>query len=393
MRRPGGRFAGRVALALICLLGPAIPEPMAEAGQTQDLQVGGEKVVAEGKPLVFAVQRGAGDRIIDGFSAQRGDRIRLAGFGLTEFAAVRRIMEQVGGDTLLRLPGGQRLWVLKIDAVSLAAADFQLELDRRDLAATFADDFKTFSWYAEGLESAAGGGTWRTNFGYAGPQDLGSRSLGSNGELQVYVDRGFRGTADKPLGIDPFRVVGGNLEIIADRAAPDMRSKIWNYQYTSGLITTRPSFSQLYGVFEMRARMPKGRGLWPAFWLLPTDRSWPPEIDVLEILGNDTTTLHTNAHSKASGKHSVAPVVVRVPDASAGFHRYAVDWEPDQIRWYFDGVEVASAPTPADMHKPMYMLVNLAVGGNWPGSPDASTVFPAVLAIDWIRAYRHDESR
>jgi serralysin len=139
--------------------------------------------------------------------------------------------------------------------------------------------------------------------------------------------------------------------------------------------------------------MPKGRGLWPAFWLLPTDRSWPPEIDVLEFLGNDMTTLHTNAHSKASGKHGDAPVVVRVPDASAGFHRYAVDWESDQIRWYFDGVEVARAPTPADMHKPMYMLVNLAVGGNWPGSPDASTGFPAMLAINWIRAYRHDEAR
>jgi len=143
----------------------------------------------------------------------------------------------------------------------------------------------------------------------------------------------------------------------------------------------------------MRARMPGGRGLWPAFWLLPVDRSWPPEIDVLEILGNDPTTLHTNAHSKASGKHTDAPSVIRLPDTSAGFHSYAVDWEADEIRWYFDGVEVARVPTPPDMHKPMYMLVNLAVGGHWPGSPDASTSFPAVLAIDWIRAYRREPQR
>ena len=369
-------------------------EQAAGTGAAQAPRPRGARIEATGKPLVFAVRRGDGDGIIDGYDPRRGDRIRLSGFGLTEFNAVRRLMRQVGNDVELTLPGGGSLWVLKTDAGSLTASSFQLELDRHGLAQTFADDFATFSWYAEGLEPAAvDHGTWRTNFGYAGTQALGSRSLGSNGEQQVYADRGFRGTSEKPLEIDPFRVVNGALEITADKTAADIRSKIWNYQYTSGLITTQPSFSQLYGVFEMRARMPGGRGLWPAFWLLPVDRSWPPEIDVLEILGNDPTTLHTNAHSKASGKHTDAPSVIRLPDTSAGFHSYAVDWEADEIRWYFDGVEVARVPTPPDMHKPMYMLVNLAVGGHWPGSPDASTSFPAVLAIDWIRAYRREPQR
>ena len=100
---------------------------------------------------------------------------------------------------------------------------------------------------------------------------------------------------------------------------------------------------------------------------------------MFEILGNDPTVLHTNAHSKATGKHTDAPSVVHVPDTSAAFHTYAVDWEEDQIKWYFDGVEVAQKPTPADMHKRMYMLATFTVGGYWPGDPDASTQFPAIL--------------
>ncbi|MBV9406336.1 MAG: glycoside hydrolase family 16 protein [Acidobacteriaceae bacterium] len=264
-------------------------------------------------------------------------------------------------------------------------------LDRNGLVKTFDDEFTKFSWFAEGVPIAqASKGTWRTNFGYAGVQDIGSRTLGSNGEKQIYVDPGFRGTAEKPFGINPFRIADGALEIVADKAPDDIVPSIWNYRYTSGLITSQHSFSQLYGVFEIKARMPNGRGLWPAFWLLPVDHSWPPEIDVLEVLGHEPTVLHTNAHSKASGKHTDTPTVVHVPDTSATFHTYAVDWEKDEIKWYFDGVEVAHASTPADMHKPMYLLANLAVGGNWPGNPDASTQFPAVFAIKWIRAYRRN---
>jgi hypothetical protein len=390
VRQTGRRIAFAASL---WIAGTMVTFPAAadESAAASDLHPNGQSIKSEGKPHAFSVQRGSGNKIVDGFSATGGDKIRLAGFGLTRFDAVRRLMRQVGNDTLLNLPGGQQLWIRNTDNSALDGQVFQLELDRRGLVATFEDDFKTFRWRAEGVAPApVGEGVWRTNFGYAGVQDLGSRSLGSNGEKQIYVDSGFTGTAEKPLGIDPFRATSRGLQIIADKAPENVKPFIWNYPYTSGLITTQYSFSQIYGVFEMRARMPKGRGLWPEFWLLPTNRKWPPEIDVFEILGNDTTILHTNAHSKASGKHSDAPVVIRVPDTSADFHDYAVDWEPDEIRWYFDGTEVARAPTPADMHSPMYMLTNLAVGGNWPGNPDASTQFPAALAIEWIRAYRRN---
>jgi beta-glucanase (GH16 family) len=156
--------------------------------------------------------------------------------------------------------------------------------------------------------------------------------------------------------------------------------------YTSGLITTQESFAQLYGFFEMRAKSPAGRGFWPAFWLLPTDMTWPPEIDVLEVHGQAPDTIYTNVHSK-SGGGNFKPHAVGV-DTSRGFHTYAVSWRPDEIRWYFDGCEIARTATPADARKPMYIVACLAVGGpgSWPGPADGAS--SATWAIDYIRAYQ-----
>ena len=175
----------------------------------------------------------------------------------------------------------------------LAAADGVMSrLDVRGLIETFDDEFTHFSWYADGvIGGKPGGGTWRTHFGYAGVQDRNSRTLASNGEQEIYVDRAFRGTAKVALGLNPFRIANGNLEITADRAPAQVRPYIWNYAYTSGLITTRGTFAQQYGVFEARARMPKGRGLWSCLWLLPAPSGWPPEIDIAEILGTTRASL------------------------------------------------------------------------------------------------------
>jgi beta-glucanase (GH16 family) len=138
----------------------------------------------------------------------------------------------------------------------------------------------------------------------------------------------------------------------------------------------------------MRARMPNGRGFWPAFWLLPQTREWPPEIDVLEVLGHDTATLYTTMHYKTEGSpHLSYGHSTYTPfDLSRGFHTYAVDWEKDLVVWYFDGVEVfrVMSNVPA---QPMYLIANLAVGGDWPGSPNEDTVFPGYLEIDYIRVY------
>lgn len=289
------------------------------------------------------------------------------------------------GAKLGPLPGDH----LAIEARKLQkAADSGSPLDRQGLVQTFADEFTNFSWHAdEAVDGRIERGTWRTHFGYAGVNDRGSRTLPSNGEQQIYVDPAFRGTAGASLGLNPFHIVDGVLEIVADRASAQVRPYIWDYPYTSGLITTRGTFAQQYGVFDIRARIPKGRGLWTSVWLLPAAGGWPPEIDILEILGNQTDSLVTTWHSNATGKHTMGPTATKVPDASADFHVYSLDWNENQIRWYFDGTEVSRAPTPVDLHTPMYLLIDLGVGG-WPGSPDSTTAFPAVLAIDWVRVYK-----
>jgi len=351
----------------------------------------GDVLAGDDKGHVFVVTRGAGNKVIRQFNAREGHKIRLAGFGITSAPALAKMMTQVGPDVEIALPGRQQLWISKASLADLPADAFQLELDRSGLVKTFADEFDSFSWDSQAPPGDAEHGTWRTNFGYGAPSALESRSLVNNGELEVYADPGFRGTSDKPLGINPFRVANGVLEISAVLVPDDMQQLVWNRKYSSGLITTRHSFSQQYGVFEIRARLPKGRGLWPAFWLLQPSGAWPPEIDILEVLGDNPTTLYTSWHSREGGPHTTETIATTVPDLSADFHTYSFEWDKDTIRWFFDGVEVDRRSTPGDMHRPMYLLANLAVGGGWPKDPDASTKFPAVYAIDWIRVYRREQ--
>lgn len=245
--------------------------------------------------------------------------------------------------------------------------------DGRPVTLTFADEFDNFRQLGDPH------GIWRTTFG-SGPGSMGEdRTLTNNGELELYVDRNFWPGGEGPI---PFHVHDGILDIIADRAKPELIPLLRGHPYTSGVITTQPSFHQLYGYFEMRAKLPPGKGLWPAFWLMPIDGSWPPEIDVLEAV-SDPTTIYMSTHS--SFQKTVGVVGHVTPDA---FHTYAVAWDASNIAFYIDGKQIGTQKTPADFHKPMYILANLAVGGNWPGNPDASTHFPATMSIDYIRAYR-----
>jgi beta-glucanase (GH16 family) len=283
------------------------------------------------------------------------------------------------GDALLSLGGGQQLRIAGANADVVSA--IQIQLNRSQYSQTFADDFDALSL---DLEDGQSKGVWRTNFGYGG---IHSRTLPNNGELQVYSDRLFAGTGTTSLNIDPFRIADGKLDIVAEPLKEELRQFAWGRSYTSGLLTTKASFSQTYGLFEIRAKLPKGKGLWPAFWLLPKSGAWPPEIDILEVLGDNTRKLYLSWHSNAGGKHTSDSKPVEVPDMSEDFHTYSVVWEKDTLMWFFDDVQVASKSTPEDFHLPMYMLINFAVGGGWPGSPDKTTPFPAKYTIDWVRAY------
>ena len=230
-------------------------------------------------------------------------------------------------------------------------------------------------------------GTWRTSQVHDDPRGSGG-TLTNNGELQWYINAMYPRTA----AIKPWTVSRGVLTLAAYRADRDLSALVSDYKYVSGHLNTFPSFAQTYGYFEISAKLPKGKGLWPAFWLLPTDRTWPPEIDVMEVLGDDTQTLHMHMHSNAGGKRVSKGHAHKTPDMSAAFHTYGVDWQKDYITWYFDGREVFKTETPPDLHKPMYMLVNLAVGGHWPGAPTFATPFPARYQIDYVRAYKSKDA-
>jgi hypothetical protein len=247
--------------------------------------------------------------------------------------------------------------------------------DGRALTLTFSDDFQTFRpWNGTS-------GVWRTTFGDGTQLGLDRRSLPSNAELEIYVDR-YLADDEGPIGLDPFIIHDDHLDIVARPTPVALVPRLRNYPYTSGLISSQPSFSQLHGYFEMRAKIPGGKGMWPAFWLIPEDQSGPQEIDVMESVG-DPSHIYATAHSSLRPAVEIAGHVT--PDA---FHTYAVSWDEAHLIFYVDGKEIGEQATPADFTKPMCLIANLAIGGNWPGVPDATTRFPATMSIDYIRAYR-----
>ena len=125
----------------------------------------------------------------------------------------------------------------------------------------------------------------------------------------------------------------------------------------------------------------------PAFWLLPDPLGWPPEIDVLEVLGHEPDKIYLTHHFRDDQrKHASSGGSWKGPDFSANFHEFAVEWSPEQIVWFVDGQERFRSKKTIPRVK-MYMLVNLAVGGDWPGAPDEKTQFPAAFEVDYVRVY------
>ncbi|MBV9991135.1 MAG: family 16 glycosylhydrolase [Alphaproteobacteria bacterium] len=224
-------------------------------------------------------------------------------------------------------------------------------------------------------------GTWSTDYWYD-PLNGNGNTLTANGEQEWYINANDPATS----AVKPWTVSKNILTLTAAPAAAEIQPLINGYQYTSGEINTFHSFSQTYGYFEMRAKLPSGKGLWPAFWLLPENGQWPPELDIMEVLGDDTTTLYTTVHTGDNGGNTGIGKAIKVADMSKGFHTYGCDWEAKYITWYFDGKPVFKVPTPKDMHQPMFMQANLAAGGYWPGNVDPSKL-PAGMQIQYIAAY------
>ncbi len=205
-------------------------------------------------------------------------------------------------------------------------------------------------------------------------------------------------------------------EVYLENGCLRLRSRVRDYgamHYTSGRVNTKGKLAPVYGRFEIRARLPGGKGLWPAHWLYPQNRDWPmeylmaeavasgkermipeerpwySEIDIMEYLGHEPNTLYGTLHYYTfdGQKRSSSATWKGGCDYSKDFHVYTLEWEPDVMRWFIDD-QLIHTTTNGIPHTPHYLILNTAVGGAWPGNPDATTVFPQYHDIDYVRVYQ-----
>lgn len=218
----------------------------------------------------------------------------------------------------------------------------------------------------------------------------------TNEELQEYT-----------TSTDNVFVRDGSLIIKAIKIEKDGKP-----YYTSGKVTAQNKKDFMYGKVVARAKVPEGKGLWPAIWMMPQDEQyygqWPKcgEIDIMEVLGSSTDTAYGTVHYGAPHAEQQGTVVLDGGKTFANdFHEYSVEWEPGEMRWYIDGELYLTVndwftavegeddkPYPAPFDQPFFVQMNLAVGGTWPGNPDDTTDFDkAEFEIDYVRVYQKPE--
>nr|WP_134654069.1 glycoside hydrolase family 16 protein [Streptomyces sp. H23] len=207
-------------------------------------------------------------------------------------------------------------------------------------------------------------------------------------------------------GTDNAKLDGqGHLVIEARRENPG-NYQCWygTCEYTSARLNTSGRFTATYGHVEARMKIPRGQGIWPAFWMLGQDIGevgWPAsgEIDVMENVGFEPSTVHGTIHGPGYSGSDGIGAGYTLPNGEAfadAFHTFAVDWAPDSITWSVDGTAYQTR-TPADLNgdewvfdKPFFLILNLAIGGYWPGDPDGSTTFPQQLVVDEVKVSTSD---
>jgi beta-glucanase (GH16 family) len=220
--------------------------------------------------------------------------------------------------------------------------------------------------------------------------EVGGSGWGNN-EREYYTP----GTANVSLDGE------GSMVITARQENPD-NQECWygKCTHTSARCTTEGKVEFTYGRVEARIRVPYGQGIWPAFWMLGAnfkDVGWPGsgEIDIMENIGKEPKTVHGTVHGPSySGGSGIGKAYDSPNNFADDYHVYAVDWDTDAIRWYVDG-NLYFTFTPADLGKrrwvfdhDFFILLNVAVGGQWPGDPDKTTVFPQTMKVDYVRVYQ-----
>ncbi|SMO88644.1 glycoside hydrolase family 16 protein [Gracilimonas mengyeensis] len=207
-----------------------------------------------------------------------------------------------------------------------------------------------------------------------------------NNELQYYRE-----------GNNNVSVTDGNLVIEA------RKENYSDMEYTSAKLVTQNKAAWKYGKVEVRAKVPETQGIWPAIWMMPTESAygnWPRsgEIDLMELLGHQPDTVYGTAHFGNSfedrGHFTKAITLEGGENFSNAFHTYAVEWKPDTLKWFLDGDQYHTMsssdikPYNWPFDKPFYLILNVAVGGNWPGNPDETTRLPQQMKVDYVRVYQ-----
>jgi beta-glucanase (GH16 family) len=228
----------------------------------------------------------------------------------------------------------------------------------------FREDFSDFSASSQAM------GRWRTQLGGGGPRSLTSRAQVQSGDQQVYVDKEMLGaTGISPLGLDPFSVGPEGLEINALRTPEGLLPRLWNQPFTSGVINTRFSFAFKYGRLRIVAAMPPVMGTRSIFWLLPRVARSNGYITVAGINGSAPGICHLGIGSADRVAAQSAQKAIALRGPSDAMRSYGLDWGPERLTWLINDVEVASIPTPFDMHNPMILMIALPVGDRWAGLP------------------------
>lgn len=232
---------------------------------------------------------------------------------------------------------------------------------------------------------------WADEFDYTGRPDpskwgydIGGGGWGNN-ELQYYTN-----------SVDNAGVANGKLTITAKKESLGGR------EYTSARLITKGKGDFLYGRFEIRAKLPAGKGTWPAIWMLPTDwayGNWPEsgEIDIMEHVGYDPDVIHISTHTGAYyfKINTQKTAVKKINNTTTAFHLYRVDWTPYAIRGFIDGEKIFEFINEGKGYKVwpfdkrFHLLLNIAVGGDWGGAKGVDpAIFPAVMEVDYVRVYK-----
>jgi len=225
--------------------------------------------------------------------------------------------------------------------------------------------------------------------------ETGGNGWGNN-ELEYYTNR-----------VENVQVNDGKLVITARREGYSDSQGVFR-GYTSARMKTAGKFSQLYGRFEARIKLPEGQGIWPAFWMLGDNVGkveWPDcgEIDIMENIGKEPSTVHGTIHGPGYSGDKGLSSAYSLPDGKKfadDFHIFAAEWEPQAIRFYVDD-KLYATRTPADLPSgtkwvydhPFFLILNVAVGGNLPGDPDVHTKFPQTMLVDYVRVYKAKDSK